>query len=321
MKPLDKLPFTLHPFRRITWVNESLKTEWEPRLEKMQHHAEEVFSTAAAEGLLPVYVNNVRSCETYGYKKKMYSMGLHAEQLSAMPVFIQKALAVNPQTGSNFIISGRRREVISFIENIHNISTLEEITALPPGTLTRWKRLVNTGLDDIHWLYLNEKGRAPQPEKNFQNNMLNPCWRTFGIAAIPHCPVSMHCGKSLALAAQLRSLAEDILSPFDYTTLYEVLSWPAEWSALHGIAELKTPLFKMAGNTTATASKYTIQYLSERYPVHGVRGRMFPYKAPVKLHMSASEKFRRGLIYINRSVGKEQGESCKSLPVAMPATL
>jgi hypothetical protein len=59
--------------------------------------------------------------------------------------------------------------------------------------------------------------------------------------------------------------------------LDEVLAWPVEWSALHGIAEIRTPIAKVAMQTDATASKYTIQYPGRGYPREGARGLVFPY--------------------------------------------
>ena len=40
----------------------------------------------------------------------------------------------------------------------------------------------------------------------------------------------------------------------------QVLSWPIEWSALHGIAELKTPILRASVTTDVTHYKYMVFY-------------------------------------------------------------
>jgi hypothetical protein len=74
-----------------------------------------------------------------------------------------------------------------------------------------------------------------------------------------------------------------------------MLRWPVEWSALHGIAEIKTPVVKISTRTDATPQKYTVRYLGDRYPEIGVQGLTFPYKQPAKRKVSDSQQYKAGL--------------------------
>jgi hypothetical protein len=80
--------------------------------------------------------------------------------------------------------------------------------------------------------------------------------------------------------------------------LEDILSWPAEWSALHGIAELKTPILKMTTRAEATAWKDVVRWNGSRYPDEGARGVNFPYQAPNRCVVSSSRGFERGLRHI-----------------------
>jgi hypothetical protein len=60
----------------------------------------------------------------------------------------------------------------------------------------------------------------------------------------------------------------------------EILSWPVEWSALHGIAEIKTPILKVSTYTDSTAKKHIVRFNGIRYPSEGIVGLRFPYKIP-----------------------------------------
>jgi SAM-dependent methyltransferase len=77
--------------------------------------------------------------------------------------------------------------------------------------------------------------------------------------------------------------------------LLDMLSWPVEWSALHGIAEVRTPILKISTATDATAERLEVRRQGEGYPEEGARGLHFPYRPPDRLRVLSSVGFRRGL--------------------------
>jgi hypothetical protein len=60
----------------------------------------------------------------------------------------------------------------------------------------------------------------------------------------------------------------------------EILNWPVEWTALHGIGEIRTPILRACFATDATADKLTVQWEGTRYPEEGATGIAFPYRKP-----------------------------------------
>jgi hypothetical protein len=60
--------------------------------------------------------------------------------------------------------------------------------------------------------------------------------------------------------------------------LQDILSWPYEWSSLHGIAEIRTPVVKVAVPTDATACTYTVRLPGTSYPREAADGNRFPYR-------------------------------------------
>jgi hypothetical protein len=69
-----------------------------------------------------------------------------------------------------------------------------------------------------------------------------------------------------------------------------------EWSALHGIAEVRTPVFKLATDTDASAATYVVRHHGGGYPEHGATGLVFPYRRPDRLVVSESRGFQEGLV-------------------------
>ena len=77
--------------------------------------------------------------------------------------------------------------------------------------------------------------------------------------------------------------------------LLDILSWPTEWSALHGIAEIKTPVLKGSVRTDATPNKYVVRRKGDTFPLEGAQGLNFPYRIPRKPLLTQSPGFQRGL--------------------------
>ena len=110
----------------------------------------------------------------------------------------------------------------------------------------------------------------------------NILWRWTGIRMVPHLPCSFSCIQTIHFGKQLYKLALSLGFETEIKWLLEILSWPVEWSALHGIAEIKTPLLKISTMTDATAEKYTVRYKGIKIPDLDSKGLVFPYIRFVK---------------------------------------
>jgi hypothetical protein len=110
--------------------------------------------------------------------------------------------------------------------------------------------------------------------------LANVLWRWLGVRAVPLLPCRFNCEAAIRLGEQMLKVGERAGRCEEVKWITEILSWPVEWSALHGIAETKTPILKMATHTDATASKRVVRWLGSRYPSDGATGICFPYRAP-----------------------------------------
>lgn len=102
--------------------------------------------------------------------------------------------------------------------------------------------------------------------------------RWLGIRAVPHLPCSFSCQESIKLGADFVELG--IVPSFkpEMDWLSEMLYWPVEWSVLHGIAEIRILVVKIATCTDATAEKYTILYHDSKYLEKRAKGLSFTYR-------------------------------------------
>jgi hypothetical protein len=60
--------------------------------------------------------------------------------------------------------------------------------------------------------------------------------------------------------------------------MVEILSWPVKWTALHGIAEITSPIHRMSVPTDATVETLEVRYAGAGYPAEGARGSGFPHR-------------------------------------------
>jgi hypothetical protein len=156
------------------------------------------------------------------------------------------------------------------------------------------------GLVDTTWPMATMTMAPPEGTKSIEVTQVfsetNVLWRWLGIRAVPHLPCSFDCQHSIALGKKLMEMGRYAGYQDEMDWLLEILSWPVEWSALHGIAEIKTPILKISTRTDATGLKYVVRYKGDVYPSEGAQGLNFPYcLTHTQPHLTNSRGFKRGL--------------------------
>jgi hypothetical protein len=102
----------------------------------------------------------------------------------------------------------------------------------------------------------------------------------------------LNCADSLHLAEQFAGVGRSAGLEDAIAWTSEILRWPLEWSVLHGIAEMKTPIVKLCTNSVATPTQFTIRKSGSAYPEDGARGVDFPFQQQTAVRTS---RFTDGL--------------------------
>jgi hypothetical protein len=104
---------------------------------------------------------------------------------------------------------------------------------------------------------------APHPHSN-------PMLRYIGLRIGFHIPCSFHCDETVAIAKDRLRIApdQDLVK-----LLTALLSMPMSWSALHGQAVVRTPIFYLTAQTVPTLKAYRIDLPGEFMPIEAARGR------------------------------------------------
>ena len=303
---LDLLDFELPEFSRVSWVDDRAREVWRPRLERIFAAWMEVETLAVSAGLRPCGVSTVSA------EALPAAAARHARRgLSTLPVAIQRATNYGYSNSSTAPILGEPFLYRIVVGTPQSVSAMQaawdacddeaigRLLGYPDCCRRFFRRVwVDHGLRDTTWpMALASRpdagaARLIEADGPPQANIL---WRWMGVRAVSHLPCSFDCRATVELADALLQAGREAGYAEEMDWILEILDWPAQWSALHGIAEIKTPLLKVSANTDATASLYVVRRTGGGYPAEGAKGLSFPYRLPHAPRLTSSRRYQSGL--------------------------
>lgn len=304
---IERLDFVLPDFTRLSWVSDAARDVWAPRLARIMKAWFEIEWLAVLSG--------VRCCGvTIASPEEFITRGGEwvKHGLSALPLEIEGVSGYSYQNtsqkarlGEPFVfrvVLGMSPDLAAF-KAAWDAGDNQEIGRLlgyPPCCVDFFQRVwADQRFVDTTWpMALGTT--APKngactievtgpPETNI-------LWRWMGARMVPHLPCRFDCAETVALGKRFVRVGRVAGYDQEMDWLLEILSWPVEWSALHGIAEVKTPVLKVSTRTDATPSKYVVRRQGEAYPAEGAQGLTFPYCKPERPLLTQSRAFQRGLV-------------------------
>ncbi len=293
------LDFSMPPFLRLKWVNQQAKIVWEQRIE---HIKNSLFRTRYLES------ESQAACQLLAIPENEFTttIDLLTKTYSAFEILLGpgdavslKGLPFTMNKGDYLIVLGALVQLDLFKENWYAEETEAMLNQLNSASCCdsyfSSSSVVSQKQDFPLQSYNNnnfcESGVGAQchslqsstttnsdtlsfSEKSF---LMNVFWQPLGLSLLDYFPCSSRCTESMELANQLFDKFT-MSHPQEAEWLQEILSWPLEWSTLHGIAEVKTPIVTFCYNATAMGNKVTIELHTSEYPVEGGHGVCFPYK-------------------------------------------
>lgn len=304
---IDRLDFTLPEFTRVSWTSDAARRAWEPKLARIAGAWPEIECRTVASGLRPCGIITLPPGEFVSRARRWAKLGLSALPLEMggrphRPFSGTFAAAESEPPFMFRLVVAAPRDLSAFLDALDSGDHREtgRLLGHPPCCHEFFKRVwVEEGLEDTTWPMAlattspaDGSGRAVEVAGPPQANIL---WRWLGIRAVPHLPCRFDCEATAALADKFLDAGREAGYGQEAAWLLEVLAWPVEWSALHGIAEIKTPVLKVATRTDATAQKYVVRRAGVAPPPEGASGLNFPYRLSREAVFTQSPSFRRGL--------------------------
>jgi hypothetical protein len=302
--PTDRLDFILPEFKRVSWVNAAIEETWAPRFARIVRAWKDLEWRSAAEGLRQTAIFHTAHNRLPELQPDWLPRGFRIVRLPAVPPLVASYTA-----GVQLVRRSTRPLVDIALGAADAVAELEEAwVARRHGEIGRLLgypeccacffeevRVAAQCLDST-WAMASPSISNGSSDLSVGGPLAtNVLWRSLGLRAVPHLPCSFDCAPSVRFGDALLDLGGRLRYRAEVDWLREILSWPVQWSALHGIAEIKTPLLKLATRTDATVGKYTLVWRGQRAAPDSAVGLAFPYRLPMHPGVSGSRAFQRGL--------------------------
>jgi len=207
--------------------------------------------------------------------------------LSVLPLYVRRDdpgyadAAKKPQAGKPFafeVALALPRHLAEFKEawDMRDDDQIGRLLGYSPCCCAFFRRVwVERGLIDTTWPMAVGAGLQEGASTEIavtgppQGNIL---WRWLGARAVPHLPCRFDCRPTAELGEKLVQFGREAGYAEEMDWLMEILSWPVEWSALHGIAEVTTPIVRMVVRTDASARRHIVRWKGNNYPARSWMG-------------------------------------------------
>jgi uncharacterized protein len=264
--------FRLPPFVRLAFVGQAQRATWASRMDAVRTALARLSVLAVVRQLVPVSLVSVPGAEVFEIHNLAAANGLHARLLAGPKHEWREWMAIGSESiTANYLQAWNKGDAAALDE-------LATIPACCQDSRTHWRQ---AGFIDPVWPLAAAQAQTAEHEADVRGSpAMNFLLRPLGIDPLGYLPCAFSCEESQRLGSARIALGREagMIQAIDW--LEEMLDWPAEWSALHGIAELKTGIVKIAYNTDFTPEKVTVRYHGHTLATDGVRGLSFAYRQP-----------------------------------------
>ncbi|XGV96653.1 MAG: hypothetical protein ACAF41_28470 [Leptolyngbya sp. BL-A-14] len=289
---VTRLDFRLHDFTRWTWVSDRARELWKPRMQKILAAWKEIEWRSVPAGVRSGALVVVPSAQLADLQQQLTAIHLTAvpvQQLGAPSSYSTVSAAVTTEQPFNFLVAIGSLATVTNLKAAWDANQQGEVGRLlgyPTCCQQFYERVwIQERRIDPTWsmaLHTTTAHRHDHCCDIHQSSRANMLLRWLGVRSVPHLPCSFDCAATLQQADQFLALGRDLGYGVEMGWLEEMLSWAIEWSALHGIAEIKTPIFKITTLTDATATKCVVRHHGNTAPEACGNGLGFPYASNVR---------------------------------------
>ncbi len=281
--------FSMPDFTRVAWVSDKAKNVWRQRISmilQMWTMLERISILAKIRkcALITIDAEEFLSIGDWCIKNNIGFLPLTKQ---AAITSSYSAVGRPPEQGENFnfrVVLGQSSELLRFRKawGKKDDSKMGELLGYPSCCRAFFREVWNNkGWIDTTWpMACGTSGAQVSSENLIEVNghpYSNILLRWLGVRAVPHLPCSFNCKATVSFGDKMLTLAEKSGYNKEVDWLREMLDWPMEWSALNGIAEIRTPVVKILTATFPNPKKVIVHRKGSVYPSEGAKGLHFPY--------------------------------------------
>lgn len=281
---MERLPFTLPDFFRISWASRASRVRWEPVVDSLRGFWERMEIRSVQVDQRKAAIIRVPMGSLEEYAARLDSYGLATKLVG--PRLPEEAFDVCGRQIFQVVSIGRGNAAADAREAYQDNAdaALGELLGYPPCCVEFFKAFWsdNRFLDSTWSMAAATHSAALVGDREYEisgASSANVLLRRLGIRPVFHLPCGFDCEATDRLAEELRVVGRGCGETDAVKLLGEVLRWPMQWSALHGIAEVETPVFRISMRTDATASLYKVRLVSDAASIDlAPRGNRHPFQ-------------------------------------------
>jgi hypothetical protein len=299
---MQTLNFRLKPFRRISWITEQVADAWNERIDRINQAFRNAEIEAVFQGHRRAALVNMNSMEFADVLIRTVNTSL-----LAVPIEMEASLADGggPMNINHFTVLLSEVSVVGLLQDAikqKDHQAMGQYLGYPDCCVSFYQQ--HQHMSSLLWPTAEQTAEDNKTDRELTGHAwLNPMLKVLGVRMISHWACSDHCQASLKMAAVNRQLMIDDGQQQTVDWLEQMLSWPMKWSALHGIAEIRLPVARIAHNTDATPLNHTVTRTGAEQPEEGATGSGFPYaQQPVK-KLTNRKLFIRGQQHPEQQLG------------------
>jgi uncharacterized protein len=256
---------------RLSWVSEKARDCWGPRLSLLPRALAEMTAHRGAGPSGLCHVRLVGGRSLHGLMARAAQNGAGAAILPATA--LPEGICTEPAEGLTRVFLAGAPSAVARARTAwekQDLAAFHAVLDLPPCCLAMARRRADGTAADEHLVM------AEVPETISLHALLAP----LGISVLPiepcrvDCPAALEWGARSLAAAAANGFAEEV------NWLRECMGWALSWSELHGVTEVKTPMFKMCFLSTPRPQPRTFRRPGVTAAEGSVAGLSFPYAVP-----------------------------------------
>ena len=290
---MTRLDYRLPERTRVQWVSGKTRDAWEPRLAATVEALHDMEVKSVAAGMRRACILPIDPYDLPAKAAELLAMGIGVLPLHRAG---DAVISINPPADDepwNYLVLAYREVNVATLDD----RTIGELLGYPQCCIDFFCRTWSgQGYIDTTWpmaigtpSWREVAPRTIELEPYPQCNILG---RWYGLKPVPHLPCSFRCEATKKMGEEWAEFGRSLGYEAEMDTLAEMSSWPVEWSALHGMAEIKTPVLRVMATTDATGDKYVVRVKGERYPDEGATGLSFPWERQTGNVQSRGRAFR-----------------------------
>lgn len=291
---MNRLDFKLYEWTKKSWTSQAARDEWESRITSVGQAFDNIESESVKYGIRDAFRTTVSPENLPSFTISMAKQGLNVIPTGrngrSQETYSASFTPIN-DNGWDYTVLVTNRDIKDLPEEFNDIA-MGQLLGYPECCIEFFQKQWNEEhYIDTTWPMIknNQSDVAVVKDKKLYCNIL---LRWIGVRGVSHLPCSFDCDSTQELGKQYMELGQKLGYEEEVNYINEMLSWPVEWSALHGIAEIKTPIMKVSTNTDATGDKYTIRLHGDKYPDKGANGLVFPYQLQQGNVLTKGKAFR-----------------------------